>query len=174
MQIRLSKTVAAQPAEAFAVVANVLDWPHIIQSVKRIELLTPGPVREGARLREERIMFGRIKKHEMEILTIDRPHRLRVLIEHPELGHELDHLVDGVFGGGCRIMLIVRIQPATSVGHAAQPFIAPFMEITLRDETGAGLVRSRRRDHPKRLLIGPSESGLLRREIDHGWLQTAS
>jgi hypothetical protein len=134
VQIRLSKTVAAQPAEAFAVVANVLDWPDIIQSVKRIELLTPGPLQEGARLREERIMFGRIEKHELEILTIDRPHRLRMLIEHPDLGYELDHLVDGVYGGGCRIMLIVRSRHATSVGHAAQPFIAPFMEITLRDE----------------------------------------
>lgn len=133
MEIRLSKTVAAQLAKAFAVVANVLDWPHIIQSVKRIELLTPGLVREGARLREERIMFGRIEKHEME-MTIDRPHRLRMLIEHPDLGYERDHLVDGVYGGGCRIMLIVRSRPAISVGHAAQPFIAPFMEITLRDE----------------------------------------
>ena len=134
MQIRLSKTVAAQPARAFAVVARLLDWPHIIQSVKRIELLTPGPIREGSRFREERIMFSRIDKHEMELLTVDRPHRLRVLIEHPDLGYELDHLVDGVYGGGCRIMLIVRSRPATSVGHAAQPIIAPMMEITLRDE----------------------------------------
>lgn len=134
MQIRLSKTVAAQPAQAFAVVANVLDWPHIIQSVKRIELLTPAPIREGTRLREERIMFARIEKHEMEVLSIDRPHRLRVLIEHPDLDFELDHLVDGVYGGGCRIMLIVRSRPATSVGHAAQPLIAPSMEIMLRDE----------------------------------------
>jgi hypothetical protein len=134
VQIKLSKTVAARPVDAFAVVANVVDWPHIIQSIKRIEVLTPGPIREGTRLREDRIMFGRIETQELEITTIDRPHRLRMRIEHPDLDYELDHLIDAVYGGGCRIMLIIRSRPATSAGQALQPLMAPFMEITLRDE----------------------------------------
>jgi ribosome-associated toxin RatA of RatAB toxin-antitoxin module len=46
-KIELAKTVAAQPAAAFATVANVADWPQIIDSIKRIELLTPGPSRDA-------------------------------------------------------------------------------------------------------------------------------
>ena len=34
VQIDLAKTVAAQPADAFATVANVIDWPQIIDSIQ--------------------------------------------------------------------------------------------------------------------------------------------
>ena len=69
MQIELSHTVAAQPADAFAVVVNVHDWPQIIRSIKKVEVLTPGPLRRGSRLREDRIMFGRTAAQELEIET---------------------------------------------------------------------------------------------------------
>ena len=78
VQIDLAKTVAAQPADAFATVANVIDWPQIIESIKWIEVLTPGPIRAGTRLREDRIMFGRDSKQVMQVATIERPHRLRL------------------------------------------------------------------------------------------------
>ena len=65
MQIEVAKTVAAQPIDAFMIVASVVDWPQIIGSIKSIEVLTPGPVRAGTRLREHRIMFGRNRPHEL-------------------------------------------------------------------------------------------------------------
>jgi uncharacterized protein YndB with AHSA1/START domain len=134
MQIELAKTVAAPPADAFAIVANVVDWPQIISSIKAVEVLTPGPVRPGTRLREHRTMFGRDGPQELEVAAIDPPHRLRLWADQPDLGYELDHVIDAIYGGGCRIMLIFRSRPTTQVGRAAQPFMAPFMEITLRDE----------------------------------------
>lgn len=134
MQIELAHTVAAQPADAFAVVVNVHDWPQIIRSIRKVEVLTPGPLRTGSRLREHRIMFGRTAAQELEIATVERPHRLRMLVAHPDLHYELDHVIDAVYGGGCRIMLIFRSRPATSAGRALQPLMVPFMEITLRDE----------------------------------------
>ena len=134
MQIELANTVASRPADAFAIVGNVFDWPKIIRSIKRVEVLTPGPIRTGSRLREDRIMFGRVGTQELEVATIERPHRLRVMVEHPDLHYELDHVIDAVHGGGCRIMLIFRSRPATSAGRALQPLMAPFLEITLRDE----------------------------------------
>jgi ribosome-associated toxin RatA of RatAB toxin-antitoxin module len=91
MQIELVKTVAAQPAVAFATVANVTDWPRFIDSIKSIEVLTPGPIRAGTRMRENRIMFGRDITQETEVATIERPHRLRLFVEHPDLHYELDH-----------------------------------------------------------------------------------
>src|SRR4051794_1325316 len=91
VQIELAKTVAARPADVFPIVADIPDWPQIIHSVKKIEVLTPGPLQAGTRLREDRMMFGRIGTQELEIETIERPHRLRLLVEHPDLHYELDH-----------------------------------------------------------------------------------
>jgi hypothetical protein len=134
VQIDLAKTVAAQPAVAFAAVANVTDWPRIIESIRSVEVLTPGPIRVGTRLREDRIMFGRDSIQEMQVATIEKPHRLRLFVEHPDLHYELDHLIDAVHGGGCRIMLIFRSRPETPAGSALHPFMTPLMGTTLRDE----------------------------------------
>jgi len=134
VQIELARTVAAQPADAFAIVANVLDWPQVIRSIKKVEVWTPGPLRTGSRLREDRIMFGRVGTQELEVAAIERPRRLRMLVEHPDLHYQLDHVIDGVHGSGCRISLIFRSTPATKAGRALQPLMTPFLEITLRDE----------------------------------------
>jgi hypothetical protein len=50
------------------------------------------------------------------------------------MGYELDHVIDAIYGGGCRILLIFRSRPGTPAGRAVQPFLSPFMGITLRDE----------------------------------------
>jgi hypothetical protein len=134
VQIDLEKIVAAQLALAFATVANVIDWPQIIRSVRSLEVLTPGPIRTGTRLREVRILFGHEATQEMEIATLEPPRRLRLVSEHPDLHHELDHLVDPVYGGGCRLMLIFRSRPTTPVGQAVRPLMTPFIGVTLRDE----------------------------------------
>jgi hypothetical protein len=97
-------------------------------------VLPPGPIRADTRLREDRIMFGRDSIKVMQVATIERPHRLRLIIEHPDLHYELDHLIDAIYRGGCRISLIFRSRPEDPVGRAAHPFMTPFMEIALRDE----------------------------------------
>src|SRR3977135_40908 len=99
VQIDPAKTVAAQPADAFATVANVIDWPQIVESIKWIEVLTPGPIRAGTRLREDRIMFGRDSIQVMQVATIERPNRLRLFVEHPDLHHDLDHPITADDGG---------------------------------------------------------------------------
>ena len=79
-------------------------------------------------------MFGRDLTQELEIATIECPHRLRLLADHQDLLYELDHVIDAVYGGGGRMMLIFRSRPATPAGRALQFLMSPFMEITLRDE----------------------------------------
>jgi len=133
VQVELAKSVAAEPATAFETVADILDWPQIIRSIQSIELLTPGPIRPGTRLREQRILFGRTATQELEVANIQRPHRLRLAAEHPDLHYELDHLIDAILGG-CRVMLVFRSRPMTRAGRAIQPFMRPLIGIELRDE----------------------------------------
>jgi hypothetical protein len=134
VRIELARTVAAQPADAFAIVSNVIDWPQIIRSIRTVEVLTPGPLRTGSRLREDRIMFGRAGTQELEVATIERPRRLRMLVKHADLHYELDHSLDAVYGSGCRILLIFQSMPATPARRALLPLMTPLLEITLRDE----------------------------------------
>src|SRR5258707_876568 len=78
VQIELARIVAAHPRAVFATVADVETWPRILRSVKSVELLTPGSLRVGTRLREQRVMFGRETTEEMEVIEIERTRRLRL------------------------------------------------------------------------------------------------
>ena len=100
-------------------------------------MLTPGPIRAGTRLREHRVMFGAEAMHELEIVTIDRPHRLRLQVDHPDLHYELDHVIDAVYGGSCRLMLIFRSRPATAQGQVLQRLMADELERDLADFAAA-------------------------------------
>lgn len=134
MQIDLSRTVAARPSAAFDTVADVLNWPLKMSAVLSVELIDGGPIRVGSRLRLVRLLFGRETTLDMEVATLERPHRVRFVVAHPEIHYELDHLIDGIYGGGCRLTLVFRSRPHTDVGRAVHPFLTPLMQILLRDE----------------------------------------
>lgn len=133
MQIELTRIVAAHPPAAFAVVAHMEDWPLIIRSVKSVELLTPGPIRAGSRLRARRVMLGRETIEVIEVMEVERPRRLRLHIQNPDIHHELDHVIDAA-AGGSRLMLIFRAKAETGAGRTLLPLMTPFLEIKLRDE----------------------------------------
>jgi hypothetical protein len=133
VQIELKRVVAARPPQAFATVAHVEDWPLIIRSVKSVELRTKGPIRAGSWLRARRIMLGRETIEDIEVVEIERPRRLRLVVENPDIRYELDHVIDAV-DGGSRLMLIFRAKAETSAGRALLPLMTPFLEIKLRDE----------------------------------------
>ena len=134
MRIELARAITAPSAGAFAVVADVARWPRIIRSVRRLEVLTPGPLRAGSRLREERVLFHRNGTHQYEVAAIEPPHRLRLLAQHPDLPYELDHIIDAVTGGGSRLTLVFRSRPETTAVRSLEPLISPLIWIILRDE----------------------------------------
>jgi hypothetical protein len=84
----------------------------------------------------------------MEVANTEPPHRLRFVVEHSIFHSEFDYLIDGIYGGGCRMSLIFRSRPGTQVEHAAHPFMTPFMAITLRDKLEQDLT-IRWSDRPK-------------------------
>ena len=65
------------PAIAFAIIASIPDWPKVIDSIRSVELLTPGPVRPGTIFLEDRVIFGPESVQQMEVITLERPRRLR-------------------------------------------------------------------------------------------------
>lgn len=134
MQIEVSRTVGTHPRLAYEAIADVLSWPLKLSSVLSVEQVDRGPIKVGTRLRLTRLMFRRETTLNMEVATIDRPHRLRFFVEHPDINYELDHLIDAIYGGGCRMTLICRSRPRNEVGRAVHPFLTPSMQTLLRDE----------------------------------------
>ena len=134
VQIELSRTVAARPTVAFDTVADVLSWPLKLSSVLGVELVDRGPIQVGSRLRLARLWLGRETALDMQVATLERPHRVRFFVAHPEIHYELDHLIDAIYGGGCRMTLVFRSRPHTQVGRALHPFLTPTMQILVRDE----------------------------------------
>src|SRR5688572_6831345 len=93
----LSRTVSARPQTVFNTVADIMDWPRIIEGVRSVELLTSGPIRVGTKLRLTRVLFGDAMTSEVDVAALDPPRRLRLLAQGGEVPYELDHQIDAVY-----------------------------------------------------------------------------
>lgn len=108
--VHLQKHVQAPPERVFALAADFARAPQYIRGIRRVELLTDGPLRVGTRFRETRVMYGKEASETMEVLALDPP-RSYVL---------------GCESHGCRFRSEVRCAPDGSgtqveMSFAAQP-----------------------------------------------------
>jgi hypothetical protein len=140
MQIEIAKRVAAPPPKVFDIIADATHWPQIMRSVVAVEVLTRGPLRVGTRLREIHVMFGQQTTEELEVVEMERPRRLRLAGQNHGLRYERDHIIDAL-DIGSRLMLVFRTKPQAQdqTGRALMDFIAPYMEVNLRDELESDL-----------------------------------
>ncbi len=72
--IQMSTTIAASLDRVFAVFSDLPHAAERIRGIKRLEILTPGPIRAGTRWRETRVLFGKEATEEMT-LTSFQPNR---------------------------------------------------------------------------------------------------
>jgi hypothetical protein len=90
VQVNLAKTVLGSLVTAYAIVANVTDWPRIVDLIKNVELLARPSRRGDATTRATDFVRPRqyaghgSGKHQA-------PHRLRFIVRHPILHDELDY-----------------------------------------------------------------------------------
>lgn len=71
--VKVSKQINAAPEAVFALASDLANAVGRIQAIKKLEILTPGPVGAGTRWRETRVMFGKEATEEMTILAFDPP-----------------------------------------------------------------------------------------------------
>lgn len=62
-----STHIDASPQRVFDQITDLASAPQRISAIKRLEVLTDGPMGPGTRWRETRVMFGREATEEMEI-----------------------------------------------------------------------------------------------------------
>ncbi|MBL8746868.1 MAG: SRPBCC family protein [Phycisphaerae bacterium] len=68
--ITLTKRVNAPIERAYAVLTELDRATERIPNIKRLEVLTPGPVGRGTRFRETRMMFGKEATETLEITDV--------------------------------------------------------------------------------------------------------
>lgn len=76
--ITVSRLFESSPEIAFDVVSDFPNAANFVDGIIKVEMLTPGPVALGTRVRETRIMMGREATEEMEVSIMDRPNQFVV------------------------------------------------------------------------------------------------
>jgi hypothetical protein len=116
----LTRYVAAPPAAVFAVVADVERLPARIPEIKRVELLPPGPVGVGTKIKETRTMFGKEATETFEVVVFAPPGRLTLVAVScgAEFRCEYRFTPDGA---GTRLELEIRLRPLTLFARLMAP-----------------------------------------------------
>lgn len=77
-KLSLSEHIEAPPEVVFEVASDFHHAAENIDGIKHLEVLSDGPIGEGTRFRETRVMFGKESTEEMEITCFDPPHSYTV------------------------------------------------------------------------------------------------
>lgn len=120
MVMKLSRHVQADPRRTFAAFTDFAGAPQHVSGIKRIELLTEGPVRVGTRFRETRVMFNREATEEMEV-TEFRPSESYSLGCDSCGARWSSRFVFTPEGGGTRVDLEMQCRPTTFVAWLMTP-----------------------------------------------------
>ena len=72
MGCKVSTVIAAEPSVVFEACADFAKAPERVEGILNCEVLTDGPIGQGTRFRETRIMFGKEASEEMEVTQFER------------------------------------------------------------------------------------------------------
>jgi carbon monoxide dehydrogenase subunit G len=118
--IVLTRTVAAPPAAVFAVLTDVARLPAVIPEIKRVEVLTPGSVGVGTRLRETRVMFGKEATETFEVTVYEPGRRFVMVADSCGVAFTAEHTFQPD-PAGCLMTLTLTSQPRTLFAKLMAP-----------------------------------------------------
>jgi hypothetical protein len=67
----MDKTIHEPVGKVFATFTNLREAAHHVNGIKKLEVLTDGPIGVGTKFRETRVMFKRESTEEMEITSFE-------------------------------------------------------------------------------------------------------
>jgi uncharacterized membrane protein len=120
--IECTEKIDAPVEEVFRRAIDLRNAPQWASQIKKIEVLTDGPIRKGTRFRETRVMFGREATEEMEVTSVNEPRDFTVECEN----HGCHYVTEFKFtpvGSGTEIKM--------KFGATARGFFARFMGVMM-------------------------------------------
>lgn len=112
-------------------VSDIERAANMIEAIKRIELLTPGPVGKGTRFKETRVMFKKDATEEMEITEWAPPRRY--VLECDSCGCHYRSAVSCIAeGDGTRVEMSMEAKPLSAVAKIMALLISRMMAGSMR------------------------------------------
>jgi hypothetical protein len=95
--------------------------------------LTEGPLGEGSRLRERRLLLGADAVLESEVIEFAHPHRFRLFVASSDRYFDRDFIIDAL-DRGSRLTLAIRPGSRASTGRALLDMLSAVLQVRLSDE----------------------------------------
>jgi len=76
MKVVVAAECSAPPELVFAANMDVPNWPRFIDGIKRIDILSGGPIAVGLRFRATRLVRGQRVSSELKLAAMDSPWRI--------------------------------------------------------------------------------------------------
>ena len=76
MKVVVTTECSAPPEVAFAAHIDIPNWPRFLSDIKKIDILTAGPIAIGMRFRLTRLVRGRRTIGELKLAAMEAPWRL--------------------------------------------------------------------------------------------------
>jgi len=108
----ITEQFACAPQRAFAAVTDFAAAPGYVSGIDSTEILTPGPLGVGSRIRETRTLYGRSATEEMEISAWDPP-RSAVIEARSHGAHYVSSYTVTPRDGGAEVRLVFEARPLT-------------------------------------------------------------
>lgn len=124
--ITCTTRIEAPLEKVFEACSDMRRAPERIKAIKRLEVLTDGPIGKGTKFRETRVMFGKEATETMEITAFDPPRSYTV--EAGSCGAHFVSRFDLVPDGtGTRVEFTMSAKPVSLFAKVMSPLSAVMM-----------------------------------------------
>ena len=129
--ITVEKHIDAPPEAVFERATDLRGAPGRISAIRRMEILTEGPVRKGTRFRETRVMFKREASEVMEIVAFDPPRGYALAVESCGCRYHTEfHFAPE--GGGTRMTVRFDAVPVRPFAKMMSFLLKPMFRVCAR------------------------------------------
>jgi len=130
-EISVKKRIEASPERVFALATDFENAARRLRGIKKLELLSDGPLGVGTRFRETRVMFNREATEEMEVTAFDPPRSYEVGCEsHGCRYHSV--LTFTPVGSGTEIEMRFQATPLTLAAKMMAVALQPMLSSVVK------------------------------------------
>ena len=137
-KLSISRQIQAPPEVVFRLFSDLRGAPERVPAIKKLEVLTPGPIGKGTRWKETRVMFGKEATETMEITAFDPP-RGYTAEAHSCGMHYLSSFTFRPEAGGTHVEMNFEGRPETTMGKVMGGIMGWMMKGTMRKLMGGDM-----------------------------------
>jgi hypothetical protein len=130
--LSLKQYIAAPPEKVFDHLTDFRRAPEYVRGIKKVELLTDGPVGVGTRFKETRIMFKREATETMEVTAFERPRGYTLTCESCGCQSVSTFCLVGR-GSGTDVEMNLEVKGLTLFGRIMGFLMRPMMKMCMKE-----------------------------------------